>query len=341
MAIFQSTALGTSLMTTWINREFIKTLEAELQFQKFTNQTVIPQGMGPVGRFVTFGNAGGSTTALTEGSTAENEIGITTQSANITISEYGEQMPVSTLADYAGVTGIREALARRFAYGAALSIERQLRVAAYSITNSFFCNTSTLGGATVPAAAVGTLTGLGATALMNAAKLIRSSTAPAGLGALAVAARGFTGVPGHPDGQLAAILTPQGEVDMVTEGTTGRATWQNMVVNVAGSMGQAKTINGYMGSVYGTACYRAQNLTAGVVSVGSYTGGMSMVLAESAIAALSLQQMEPQIFINTPSEGDVGNPYRNRYTIAWHMFFGTTTSFDSWNRGVKIYSSGL
>ncbi len=47
--------------------------------------------------------------------------------------------------------------------------------------------------------------------------------------------------------------------------------------------------------------------------------------------------MDPVIYVNTPSSGDVGNPYRNFSTIAWHIFYGDAL-IDA-NRVVRLYSA--
>jgi N4-gp56 family major capsid protein len=324
MGTFATGTGATSLMTSWINREFIKTLENELQMQKFTTKAVIPNHMGKVGSFNVFPNPPGTSGSLTEGTLSEHEVTMTTTAALVTIAEYGEWMPVPTLTDLAAVEGTRGELAKRFAYGAALSIDTQVRASATGSTLTWFALNVGQGLATMPA----TTGVISATVLIAASKQLRANSV-----------RGFTGIEGHPEGHLAAIMSPQAELDMITEATTGRAVWQNMVVNVPGPQGQGKAINGFMGSVYGTACYRSQNVASFTITNSALS--VNFVLGDGGIAALGLGQIGPQVYINTPSEGDIGNPFRNRYTIAWHANFGSALGPDGYLRVVKMYSAGI
>jgi hypothetical protein len=111
-------------------------------------------------------------------------------------------------------------------------------------------------------------------------------------------------------------------------------TWAEAVTDVPGVSGQGKWVNGFMGSVYGTACYRSQGLTEATVT---NTTDENFILAEGGIGAVSIIDADPQIFVNTPSAGDIGNPYRNRNTVAWHVYFATAL-IDS-NRVIKVYSA--
>ena len=45
---------ATSVLTTWLNKNFVHDLEYTLQHQKFTTKAVIPKGAGNKGRFLTF-----------------------------------------------------------------------------------------------------------------------------------------------------------------------------------------------------------------------------------------------------------------------------------------------
>jgi hypothetical protein len=174
-------------------------------------------------------------------------------------------------------------------------------------------------------------------AAASASHIIQAAALLRGTGG---SARGFTGVAGHPNDHLVAIVGPKCEADMVTEGaSTTRATWSQMVTNVSGKMGQDKMINGYFGSVFGTAVYRTTNLLFASLT-GNTDATQNWVFGRSTLIAYSLQQMEPQIYINNPSSGDVGNPYRNRYTIAWHAYYASGAPPDSSSRLVRWYSLG-
>lgn len=315
-----NTTINTSLLTTYLVRRFIPALEDELQFQKFTTKATIPQGMGNIARFNVFSSPAANTTSLTEGTTTGNPITtLTTTGTNATIAEYGEFITVTRLEDFTAVSGHRAELADRMAYGAARSIDALVRNAADGTTNAWYAGSGTNGGSQTAA----TPAALSAAAIIGAARILRANSA-----------RGFANVQGHPDRHFAAIVTPKGEADMVQEGTTGRMTWAEANTDVPGTMGQAKWVNGYMGSVYGTACYRSQALTLATITNSS---DENFLIGEGALGAVSIIDADPQIFINTASSGDVGNPYRNRHTVAWHAWFATAL-IDS-NRIIKIYAA--
>ena len=310
------------VLTTYLVRRFIPSLEHELQYQKFTTKATVPQGMGNVARFMSFNSPAVNSTSITEGTTTANELTtITTQASTITLAEYGEFVAVSRLYDFTAVSGTRQALSDRMAYGAARSLDRVVLTQIHNVATLAFWASSTAqnGGSTTALPALGNAS---ASALIGAAKNLRDN-----------AAIGFRGVSGHPDGHYACVVSPKFELDMVTEGTTMRMTWGEAVTDVPGRMGQEKWVNGYMGSVYGTACYRTQ---ANINTTYTNTADNSYLLASDGVASVSIIDADPQIYVNTASAGDIGNPYRNSNTVAWHIFFATAL-IDS-NRVIKVYS---
>lgn len=320
-----STAINTSLLTTYLLRKFIPALEDELQFQKFTTKGTIPEGMGNIARFNVFSSPAANTTALTEGTTTGNEITtLTTTGVDATVAEYGEFLAVNRMAEFMSVPGSRQQLSDRMGYGAARSLDAIVRTnpgsgtGAQDTTVDWYCGAGANGGSGTAA----TPTAGSAAALIGAAALIRG-----------VSGRGFRGIKGHTDGHLAAILTPTFERDMVQESSTGRMTWAEANTDVPGSKAQEKWVDGYMGSVYGTACYRTQAFFLTTVTSSSEN---NFLLAEGGLGAVSIIDADPQVFVNVASANDVGNPYRNRNTIAWHAYFAAAL-IDS-NRVVRIYS---
>ncbi len=314
---------GAKLLTTWISKKWIPALERDLQISKFTTKVIVPPGMGRVGRVVTFSNAPGSTTALSDG-TIGNSVDITTTGSDLTINEYGEYTHIPSINDFAMSSGMREEIVKRFRHGALVSIDGQVNAAAQTMTtNVFVFQNSTAGAAASPLNAA---FAANASGIISARKKVKDAFAV-----------GFTGIEGHPDGQFAFICGQQAEVDIVTEATTGRMTWQNSVVNVPGRLGQEKWVNGYMGSIYGTACYTSQNMTTGL-SYSASNVTCNFVLADGCLAAMAYQDMDPQIFVNVPGPTSTDNKYRNFISVAWHTLFATKLHDGA--RGVKIYSLG-
>jgi N4-gp56 family major capsid protein len=326
---FVSTSAGaaTQLLTTWLNKKFVSDLEWMLQQQKFTTKAIVPANSGNIGRFIVFAEppsgtsySTSGTTALTETFTTENEINtITASGTNITITEYGEFHKTSTRALYAAVSGAREKLVKRMTDGAAIVIDTLVYNQAIRTTTYLYATAAQGGGTTT--FNTGSVTALSAAAIMGAAKILKGNKA-----------KGFTGISGHPDNQYAAIIQPKGELDIVTEQTTGRTYWAQAVQNVPGALGQEKFVRGYVGSIYGTAVYVSQNLGTGITYTASSTGDISLVLADGGVGAMAFKDMEPSIILN-----DVNSPYKNTDSIAWHVFFGTAM-IDT-NRIVKIYSA--
>lgn len=317
---------NTSLLTTYLIRKFIPALEDELQFQKFTTKATIPQGMGQVARWNVFSSPAANVTALSPegtlgtGTTTTNEITtLTTTGTDSTIAEYGEFIRTTRLMEYCQVPGSRQELSNRMSYGGARSIDALVRNAAVGTTTAFYAGAGSNGGSTTAAAPAG----MSASAVIGAARILRDNSA-----------LGHTGVAGHPNRHFAAIMSPKSELDMVTEGTTGRMTWGQAVTQVPGSEAQLKWVNGYMGSVYGTACYRTQALTLSTVTNSSTN---NLIMAEGGVGSVSIIDADPQIYVNTASAGDIGNPYRNSNTVAWHIFFATSL-IDS-ARVVRLYSA--
>jgi len=124
---------------------------------------------------------------------------------------------------------------------------------------------------------------------------------------------------------------------MITEVTTGRVTWAQAVVNVPGKMGQEKWVNGYIGSIYGTAVYVTQNVSTGL-TYSSTNASHAFVTGDGAVGAVAFEDMEPQVFVNVPSANSTDNPYRNFSSIAWHAYF--STKIHDATRAVKIYTAG-
>jgi hypothetical protein len=318
------TGVNTSLLTTYLLKKFIPALESELQFKRFTMDAELPEGMGNIARWNVFAAPAENTTQLMEGSTTANEISSLSQvPTEATIKEYGEFITEYNLQRYCQVSGARQELVDRLTYGAARSIDALLRNQADGTAGVWYAGTGLDGGGTtaaIPAA-------FSAAAIIGAASVLRG-----------FAARGFRGVSGHPTGAFAAIISTKAERNMVQESTAGRMTWAQAVTNVPGTMGQEKWVNGYMGSVYGTAVYRSQNLTLATITNSS---DENYILAEGGLGALHTDDMNADILINTPSSGDVGNPYRNRSTIAWHINFvaALLNSETGTFRVIKIYSA--
>lgn len=319
---WETGAANTSLLTTFLIKTFIPTLEDELQFQKFTTKATIPSGMSDIARFNVFNSPAVNTTALTEGFTTENEITtLATTGTDATILEYGEFIAVTRLMDYTQVSGARSELSKRMSYGGARTLDALVRNQALTTTTVRY-TLDALAGATATIQTTNNASG-SAAAIVHCGGALRGNSA-----------RGFTGVSGHPSGAFAAILAPTFETEMVQEATAGRMTWAEAVTQVPGTMGQEKWVNGYMGSVYGTACYRTQNFSLTTVSANSMEN--NYVLAEGGIGAVSIIDAQPSILINTASSTDIGNPYRNRNTVAWHSYFAA--ALIDVNRVVRLYS---
>ncbi len=315
-------APNTSLLTTYLIKKFIPALEDELQLQKFTTKASIPGGMGNIARWNVFNSPDANTTSLTEGTVTGNEITtLTTTATNATIAEYGEFIVVTRLGDYTQVSGSRSELADRMSYGGSRSLDALVRAQAITSTSPKY-TLDALAGATSTIQSTNDASG-SAAAIVHCGGALRGNSA-----------RGFKGISGHPDGAFAAVLAPTFETEMVQEATAGRMTWAEAVTQVPGTLGQEKWVNGYMGSVYGTACYRTQNFALTTVSANSMEN--NFVLAEGGIGSLSIIDADPTILINTASSGDVGNPYRNRNTVAWHSYFATAL-IDS-ERVIRLYS---
>lgn len=326
---FTSTSAGAAsgLLTTWLNRKFISDLEWSLQFQKFTTKAIIPPGSGKIGRFNVFvpppagtSYSTSSTTALTETWTTQNEIAtITATSTDITIAEYGEFHKTSALAMYAVVPGAREKLRKRLVDGANVTLD-YLTMKQFEQSTNYLYNTAAATGGTTTFS-TGSVTALSAAAIMQAKKILFANKVPT-----------FSGIAGHPDGKYAAIIGPKGELDIVTETTTGRLTWGQAVTNVSGPDAQKRWVDGYVGTVYGVAVYTTQNLTTATAYTGSSTGDVSFVCGDGGVGAMAFMDMEPQVVIN-----DVNSPYKNVDSVAWHVFYGTSI-LDA-NRVVKMYSA--
>ena len=321
-----NTTRNTSLLTTYLIRKFIPALEDELQFQKFTTKATVPQGLGNVARWNTFSSALAQTTALTEGTATGNEITtMTTLGTNATLAEYGEFIATTRLQEFCQVPSSRSELVDRMAYGASRTIDTLVRNVADATTSDWYCGDGVEGGANTIAGVSATYGGgpnMSAAAVIGAAAELRGNSV-----------RGITGVSGHPDRHFAAIVSTTAERDMVQESTAGRMTWAEAVTQVPGVLAQTKWVNGFMGSVYGTACYRSQNLSTAVITA---TMDENYIIGEGALGSVSIVDADPQIYINTSSAGDIGNPYRNSNTIAWHIFFATSL-IDS-TRVIKVYS---
>ena len=316
-------APNTSLLTTYLIKKFIPALEDELQYQKFTTKATLPGGMGNIARWNVFNSPAAMVTPLVEGTTTGNVITtLTTTATDATIAEYGEFMHVTKLMDYCQVSGSRSELSDRMAYGAARSIDSLVRAQALATTTARYTLDTVAGATATVTAGSAPLFNGSAAALVHCGAALRGNSA-----------RGFKGIAGHPDGAFAAILTPTFEQDMVQEATAGRMTWAQAVTQVPGTLGQEKWVNGYMGSVYGTACYRTQNFTLTTITVSTEN---NYLLSEGGLGALGIGDASPQVFVNTASSGDVGNPYRNQNTIAWHAFFAT--KIIDVNRVIRLYS---
>ena len=309
------------VLNTYLNKAFVSDLEFDLQHQKFTMKGDVPRGMGNILRFNEFspptrtGQSGTGTTALTEGTTTENQVtNITITPTNLTLAEFGEFVKVTSLYDIAAQAGTRERLRKRMRDGASVSLDTYTYTAARATTNVLYAITGAQGAqSTAPA----TVAALGATAIMYARKVLKDGLA-----------QPFSGIPGHPDGTYAAILTEKQEFDIVSEITTGRAYWNNGVVNVPGALGQEKWVKGYMGTIYGTACYSTNNY--GTTSLTS-TCDIGYVYADDGVGAASIANMQPEIIIN-----DVNSPYKNMDSIAWHTYYQAALLASA--RVIKLYS---
>jgi len=319
-----TTGAANAVLTTWLNKNFVTDLEFQLQHQKFTTKAVIPQGSGNIGRFLTFAAptkytsySGAGQAAITEASTTANEItAITQTSTDITIAEFGEFTKVGTLYEYAAVPGLRAELLKRLRDGAAFSIDRFILSKALLTTTLLYADTTPAGASTSSTTLMTAV--LGASSITAATKTLFANLA-----------QGFRGVAGVPEGQYAAVITPDQEQDLVTEFTTLRMSWSNSVVQVPGPMGQEKWVNGYLGSIYRTAVVVTQNYT--TVSI-TQTQEVAVVYSDGGVGAMAFGDMNPEIVLN-----DVNSPYKNVNSFAWHARLGA--GLIDTNRVVKIYSA--
>lgn len=320
-----TTAINTSLLTEYLIKKFIPTLEAEIQFQKFTTDAIIPEGGGKIGRFNVFSNPIGNVTALAEGTTTGNEITtLSTTGTTCTIAEYGEFIKVPKLQKMAAQKGSMDELGKRMAYGGALALDSLVRAQAKTTTTAFYASsTDQLGGSTT-AAIPGRAS---ASAIMGATELLSNAT----VDGAKVSGHGFTGVAGHPSGSFASIVTPRAKVQITTEGTTGRITWQNAVVNVSGPSGQERWVKGRVGEIYGNVVYETQNYDQTTVTSLSDN---NYVLSEGGIGAVAFKDMDAKIVIN-----DVNSPYKNVDSIAWYAMFGTAKIANE--RVVRMYTNAV
>jgi len=309
------------VLTTWINKQFVTDLMWDVQYQKFTTKAVIPDGGGNIGRFVTFapptattGYALGSA-ALTEGNTgSEHEItSIATAATNCTIGEFGEWYRLGKLASKAEAAGTAQRIQKRMNDGAALAVDSYIRGFALDSTNYVYATLAAPGAiATAPA----TVGDIGAGALIFCGARMKSKYC-----------QPLKGIEGHPDGHFAAVITPNAEMDVVTEVSTTKVTWSEAVTNVGGKMGQDKWVNGYIGSIYGTAVYVTQNHTTTTLTS---VVELSYVLSDGGLGAMSFGDMNPQIIFN-----DVNSPYKNVKSIAWYTLMGAGLIHS--DRVIKLY----
>ena len=316
-----TTAINTSLLTTYLIRKFVPALEKELQMQRFATKAMVPPGEGNVGRFNVFSSPAAATTFIAEGTTTVGEITtLTTAPTNVTIREYGQFIKVTRLQDLAAVKGTRDEISARLAYAAALTIDTLVRARA-------------LGGTLLLANGASTLA---ASDTLSARDIITGSLETLAGDNDVV---GLRGVEGHPEGEFAAVIHPEAEADMVSEAatSTNKVVWSEIVKHVPGQMGQEKAIKGAMGSVYGTACYRSQNVSTTVLATNTISAFDNLIFGDGGVGCVALEDMDPVIYVNTPSSGDVGNPYRNFSTIAWHILYGDAL-IDA-NRVVRLYSA--
>jgi hypothetical protein len=312
-----STAANADALTTWLNKKFISDLMFRCQYQPFTEKAIIPPGSGQVGRFLAW-NLPSAGTALTEGTNSEGEVTFTGQKTDITVKEWGQHVKTNELMMYAAVKGAREKLSKRLLDGAELTIDTmiQAQAALPGTGTGLYSNVSAAGATTTAPATVGTGN---AAALITAKRLL-----------LDAKGKGFEGVRGHTDGEFAAILSTRFEQDMVQEVSTGKITWSDMVKNVPGRLGQEKMIRGYLGSVYGVACYVTQNNAQ--LTLTSLCD-VNVVMSDGGIGSMAFEDMKPGIMV-TPVNG----PYRNQDWIAWHLNMNAAAIANAGVRVIRLYS---
>lgn len=309
------------VLNIWFNKDFVSDLNYMLQTKKFTEDAIVPKGQGNIARFFVLsepartGYTTGGSAAITEMTTTANEIvSLTTTSTDMTIAEFGEFIKVGSLYEYAAIDTMREKIRGRLADGAAVALDSFTHSKARQTTNIVYATAAQTGGVTTGPSAV---TALGASTLILGRKVLVDGLC-----------KGLSGRPGHPNGQFAAIITPKQELDITTEVTTLRVYWNQMVVNVPGVLGQEKAINGYIGSIYGSAVYVTNNY-----ATTTYTSAVDIgyLLADGGIGSVNFKSRTPEIVVN-----DVNSPYKNVNSIAWHAF--EAAALISSVRVVKLYS---
>lgn len=311
-----ATSSNADALTTWLNKKFIPDLMYEVQWQPFTEKAIIPPQSGNIGRFLVWNLPTAATTNLSEGTTTQGEVTFSGIGTNITVVEWGQHLKTTELMMYAAVKGAREKLSKRLRDGAALTLDSRIRDVAAGTTVAAYTSAAAAGASTTAAIP----TAGNAAALIFCRKLLRDAKVPP-----------FEGVPGHPNRHYAAILSPQYEMTMVQEVSSGRVTWTEMVKNVPGAMGQEKMINGYLGSVYGVACYVTQNYSQTTITSLSDN---NYVIGDGGVGAMGFDQMNPRIIIN-----DVNSPYKNIDSVAWHAQFQAALIESV--RVVRLYSNAV
>lgn len=318
MAITAGAAAVSGLWTTYILRKMVPMLQDELLFARFAKPATLPKNSGYVARWLLPQKFSGSTSALSDGSATDGEkTTVTISKVEATITQYGEWMKVSDLAEETEISSALDTYSEMFAFAGADAIDSLIRNAAVTTTNFLHAGDAATAGATLTSSDKLTLDDF-----PTITGFFRANNA-----------KGFSEL----SGDFALLIHPTDEVNLVSDVTTTRLSWSEANKHVPKGFEQLVNNHTFVGRFNGLTALRTTKITTVTEDVSAYR---NVALADYGVGWLGLGQdgpKKPMIKIKRPGPSDTSQPLDMYMTIGWKVNM-VARLLDS-NRVLNVYSA--
>lgn len=280
---------------TFYQKVLLTSAQSNLKLRQFADEKVQPKGTGLDYYMLRYGNLASNVAPLTEAVTPTAST-IDTNKYTVSILEYGEYIPISTLLEMAAIDPVIESISDRMGYQAARTIDTIISntLIANATNNAYYINAR---AADVNVVAGDTFTAADA---VKGVALLKGQDAPL-----------------LSDGSYAWVMHPYNSMDIQADTSAGGFIELNKYVDgLAG-----KVLAGEVGKVYGARVVESSNIVrlANAGTIGVYR---TFLLAQKAFAMTKFNQDAVEIITKQAGSAGTSDPLNQISTVGYKMRFG-------------------
>lgn len=290
-----------SVWTTYIIKQLVPGLKAELNFADYAEPATLPRGAGGyVARWLVPQMRVGSTTALTDGSSGSATDMVTISGVEATIADYGEWMNISDLANETDISTALDGYKDIIQYAGAAAIDTLIYNAGIAGTNFLHCGDTTTGGTT-----------------LAAGDQLKAKDFPVIGGFFRTQnAKGWDKLSGD---FMLSIDPDVSEISLTTDVTTGALSWSEVNKHVPVGFEQLINNHRFVGRLNGVTALRTTIIKQDTEDV---QAKFCVALARYGVGWLGLGQggpKAPQVIMKQPGPQSTNDPLNTNNTLGWKV----------------------